>query len=155
MMDIITDGAKPIHHPPYHASPRDRKHIEENIAQLLADDFIKESDSPWASLAILVKQKGKDRFCIDYRKLNEVTKADQYPIPQIDDILAQFSGKTFFTSFDANKGFNQIQITPADREKTAFRTHQGLHQYKHMPFGLKNGPSIFQHFMDKVLGRYK
>lgn len=154
-MDIITGDAKPIHYPPYHASPHDRKVIEENIAQLLADDVIEESDSPWASPAILVKQKGKDRFCIDYRKLNEVTKADQYPIPRIDDILAQFSGKTFFTSFDANKGFNQIQITPIDREKTAFRTHQGLHQYKRMPFGLKNGPSVFQRFMDKVLGRYK
>jgi hypothetical protein len=154
-MDIVTGDAKPISLPPYHASPHQRRVIEENIAQLLSDDVIEESDSPWASPAILVKQKGKERFCIDYRKLNEVTKADQYPIPRIDDILSQFSGKTFFTTFDANKGFNQIAVKPEDRQKTAFRTHQGLHQYKRMPFGLRNGPSVFQRFMDKVLGRYK
>ena len=154
-MDIDTSGAPPVSQPPYHASPHGRKIIEDNIAQLLADDVIEESDSPWASPAILVRQKGKDRFCVDYRKLNEVTAADQYPLPRIDDILSQFSGKTFFTTFDANKGFNQIQVTKADRPKTAFRTHQGLHQYKRMPFGLRNGPSVFQRFMDKVLGRYK
>lgn len=64
-------------------------------------------------------------------------------------------GKQYFSTFDANKGFHQIEIDPADREKTAFRTHRGLHQYKRMPFGLKSGPAIFQRLMDKVLGRYK
>jgi hypothetical protein len=154
-MKIDTAEALPISQPPYHASPNGRRIIDENIAQLLSDDVIEESDSPWASPAILVRQKGKDRFCIDYRKVNEVTKADQYPIPRLDDILSQFAGKTFFTTFDANKGFNQIQVAEADWPKTAFRTHKGLHQYKRMPFGLRNGPSVFQRFMDKVLGRYK
>jgi hypothetical protein len=121
----------------------------------MADDVIEESDSPWASPAILVRQKGKDRFCIDYRKINEVTKADQYPIPRIDDILSQFAGKAYFTTFDANKGFHQITIDAQDREKTAFRTHKGLHQYKRMPFGLKSGPAVFQRLMDRILGRYK
>jgi hypothetical protein len=71
-----------------------------------------------------------------YRKINDVTKADQYPIPRIDDILSQFAGKAYFSTFDANKGFHQIEIAPQDREKTAFRTHRGLHQYKRMPFGV-------------------
>jgi hypothetical protein len=155
VMEIDTGDAKPISQPPYHASPNGRKTIEEQIAQLLSEDVIEESDSPWAAPAILVRQKGKDRFCIDYRKLNEVTKADQYPLPRIDDILSQFSGNNYFTTFDANKGFNQIKVAEQDRSKTAFRTHQGLHQYKRMPFGLKNGPSVFQRFMDHVLGRYK
>jgi hypothetical protein len=82
-MDIDTSDAKPISQPPYHASPNACRIIEENIAQLLSDDVIEESDSPWAAPAILVHQKGKDRFCIDYRKLNEVTKADQYPFPEL------------------------------------------------------------------------
>jgi transposase InsO family protein len=155
IMKIETGDALPISQAPYHASPAGRRIIDETLAELIAEDVIEESDSPWASPAILVHQKGKDRFCIDFRKVNEVTKADQYPIPRIDDILSQFSGKTYFTTFDANKGFHQIEIDPKDREKTAFRTHRGLHQYKRMPFGLKSGPGIFQRLMDKILGRYK
>jgi hypothetical protein len=154
-MKIQTGDALPVSQPPYHASPAGRRIIDDTLAELIAEDVIEESDSPWASPAILVHQKGKDRFCIDFRKVNEVTKADQYPIPRIDDILSQFSGKAYFTTFDANKGFHQIEIDPKDREKTAFRTHRGLHQYKRMPFGLKSGPGIFQRLMDKVLGRYK
>jgi transposase InsO family protein len=155
VMKIETGDADPVSQPPYHASPAGGKIIDDTLAELLAEDVIEESDSPWASPAILVRQKGKDRFCIDFRKVNEVTKADQYPIPRIDDILSQFSGKAYFTTFDANKGFHQIEIDPKDREKTAFRTHRGLHQYKRMPFGLKSGPGIFQRLMDKILGRYK
>ena len=154
-MTIETGIAQPISQAPYRASPEGRKIIDETLAELIADDVIEESDSPWSSPAILVRQKGKDRFCIDYRKVNDVTKADQYPIPRIDDILSQFAGKAYFSTFDANKGFHQIEIAPEDREKTAFRTHRGLHQYKRMPFGLKNGPSVFQRLMDKILGRFK
>ena len=154
-MTIETGTAASISQAPYRASPEGWKIIDETLAELIADDVIEESDSPWASPAILVRQKGKDRFCIDYRKVNEVTKADQYPIPRIDDNLSQLAGKAYFSTFDANKGFHQIEIAPEDREKTAFRTHRGLHQYKRMPFGLKNGPSVFQRLMDKVLGRFK
>jgi hypothetical protein len=154
-MNIETGDAKPISQAPYRASPDGRRIIDETLAEQLADDVIEESDSPWASPAILVRQKGKDRFCIDFRKVNEVTKADQYPIPRIDDILSQFAGKAYFSTFDANKGFHQIEIKEEDREKTAFRTHRGLHQYKLMPFGLKSGPAVFQRLMDKVLGRFK
>lgn len=154
-MSLETGDAAPISSPPYRASPQGRQIIEETIAELIEDGVIEESDSPWASPAILVRQKGKDRFCIDYRKINAVLTADQYPIPRIDDILGQFSGKTYFTTFDANKGFHQVEINEEDRPKTAFRTHKGLHQFKRMPFGLKTGPSIFQRLTDKVLGRYK
>lgn len=73
------------------------------MAELMEDGVIEESDSPWASPAIMVRQKGKDRFYIGYRKLNDVTKADQYPIPRIDDILSQFTGKNYFSTFDTNK----------------------------------------------------
>lgn len=121
------------------------------IAELMDDDVIELSDSPWASPAILVHQKGEDRFCIDYRKINMVLKADQYPIPRVDDILAQFSGMSYYTPFDANKGFHQVVVDEKDREKTAFRTHVGLHQFKRMPFGLKTGPSVFQRLTDRQI----
>jgi hypothetical protein len=76
-MAIETGSAPPISQAPYRASPEGQKIIDQTLAELIADDVIKESDSPWASPAILVRQKGKDRFCIDYRKINDVTKADQ------------------------------------------------------------------------------
>lgn len=154
-MTLDTGDAAPISSPPYHASPNGRKVIEKTIAELLSDNVIEVSDSPWASPAILVHQKGKDRFCIDYRKINTVLKADQYPIPRVDDILTQFSGMAYYTTFDANKGFHQVEVDEKDREKTAFRTHVGLHQFKRMPFGLKTGPSVFQRLTDRILGHYK
>jgi hypothetical protein len=119
-MTINTGEAQPTSQAPYHASPAGRKIIEDTIAELLAEDVIEESESPWASPAILVRQKGKDRFCIDYRKVNEVTKADQYPIPRIDDILSQFAGKMYFTTFDANKGFHQIESIPKTDQRPLF-----------------------------------
>jgi hypothetical protein len=95
---------------PYHASPAGRKIIDDTLAELLYEDVIEESDSLWASPAILVQQKGKDRFYIDFRKVNEVTKADQYPVPRIDDVPSQYAGKSYFTTFDANKGFHEIGL---------------------------------------------
>ena len=106
---------------------------------------------------MLVRKKdGKVRVCVDYRKINTITKADQYPIPRIDDIFTFLSGKRWFSTFDANKGFHQVQMQEdSDKEKTAFRSHVGLKQYTRMPFGLKNGPAVFQRTMDKVLGKHK
>lgn len=104
---------------------------------------------------MLVRQIGKDLFCIDYHKINQVLRADQYPIPRIDDILSQSAGKPYFTTFDANKRFPQVNIVPEDQHKTAFCTHQGLHQFKRMPSGLKARPSVFQRLTDRILGRYK
>jgi hypothetical protein len=145
-ISIDTGDAQPISQAPYHASPAGRRIVEDTIAELLAEDVIEESESPWASPAILIRQKGKVRFCIDCRKINEVTKSDRYLILRIDDILSQFAGKMYFTTLNANKGFHQIEIDPQDREKTAFRTQ---------PFGLKSGPAVFQRLMDKILGKYK
>jgi hypothetical protein len=123
-MKIATGDSAPISQAPYPASLKPRRITDGTIAELLAEDVIEESDSPWASRAILVSQKGKDLFCIDYRKVNEVTKSDQYPIPWIVDILSCFSGSSFFTTFDANKGFHQIEVDEADRRKNSFQDPQ-------------------------------
>lgn len=148
-MTLDTGDASQISSPPYHASPNGRKVIEKTIAEPLSDEVIETSDSPWASPAILVHQKGKDRFCIDYRKINTVLEADQYPIPRVDDILTQFSGMAYYTTFDANKGFHQVEVEESDREKTAFRTHVGLHHFRRMPFGL----DLPIEFWDAISGR--
>ncbi|KAL1915429.1 uncharacterized protein VTP21DRAFT_6887 [Calcarisporiella thermophila] len=156
-MRIDTRNAEPISLPPYRASPRERKAIEDQIIELESQGIIRDSHSPWAAPVVLVRKKdGGLRFCVDYRKLNSVTVTDSYPIPRVDDLLTHLSGKSWFSTFDANKGFHQVPLATADdREKTAFRTHQGLKEFTRMPFGVKNGPAVFQRLMDRLLGQCK
>ena len=86
-----------------------------------------------------------------YRLLNRVTKKDAYPLPRIDDSLDALSGSELFSTLDLASGYWQVEVDPRDREKTAFTTHQGLFEFKVMPFGLCNGPSTFQRLMDSAL----
>jgi len=156
-MSIDTSSHAPISLPPYQASPNERRLIDAQLEELEAQGIIEDSNSPWAAPVVLVRKKdGGARVCVDYRRLNALTKTDCYPIPRIDDLLAHLAGKKWFSTFDANKGFHQVPLSCSeDREKTAFRTHAGLKQFTCMPFGLKNGPAVFQRLMDRVLGKHK
>ena len=91
------------------------------------------------------------RPCVDYRKLNSMTKRQSNPLPNIDDILTNISKGKIYTQVDLYSGYWQIPLRKQDREKTAFVTADGLFQWKVMPFGLKNAPATFQSFMEKVL----
>ncbi len=91
---------------------------------------------------------------MDYRKLNAVTIPDEFPIPRQSEILSALSGAKVLSSLDALSGFTQIEMDREDVEKTALRTHKGLFQFKRMPFGLRNGPSIFQRVMQAILAPY-
>ena len=100
----------------------------------------------------MVKKKdGTLRFCLDYRKLNEVTTKDLYPLPRCDDVLEAMSGATFFSHLDLVRGYWQIGVEENDREKTAFSTSEGHFQFKRMPFGLTNAPATFQRAMNSIL----
>jgi hypothetical protein len=91
-----------------------------------------------------MKSSGDMRFCIDFRKLNAVTKKDSYPLPLIQDIFDQLGGMEIFTTLDLNSGFWQTPIRQEDQYKTAFTCHAGQFQFLRMPFGLANGPAQFQ-----------
>jgi len=146
-----TEG-HPIHQRPYRTPLTKRKLIEEEVKSMLENGIIRPSCSPWASPVTLVPKKdGSTRFCVDYRKVNEQTKKDRYPLPLIQDIFDQLSGATVFSTLDLSSGYWQIPVAENDIEKTAFTCHAGQFEFLRMPFGVANGPSTFQRLMNKVL----
>jgi hypothetical protein len=148
----IEENVKPIRQQYYRTNLANQKYIEEEIQRLLKDGIIKKSYSPWTSPVVLVKKKdGKLRFCVDYRKLNNVTKKDAHPIPQIDDMLGTLGEAQWFTTLDLASGYWQVEMEPKDQQKIAFVSKQGIYEFTIMPFGLTNAPATFQRLMNTVL----
>ena len=149
---INTGNAAPVRQPPRRISP----HRQEEVMALLADmenqGIIQPSKSPWASPVVLVQRKDNTLcFCVDYRKVNELTKKDAYPLPRVDDTLETLSGSKWFSTLDLLSGYWQVKVEECDRDKTAFVTKEGLYEFKVMPFGLSNAPATFQRLMDLTL----
>jgi hypothetical protein len=148
------DGQVPIAVPMYGSSPAKRQVIDEQIDKWFEQGVIEPSISPWSAPVVIAYRNGKPRFCVDYRKLNAATIPDEFPIPRQSEILSAVSGAQVLSSLDALAGFTQLEVAEEDVEKTAFRTHRGLFQFRRMPFGLRNGPSIFQRVMQGILAPY-
>ena len=103
---INTGDAQPIHQAPRRLPLAKQEEAEKLVRKMLDDDVIEESNSPWSSLVVLVTKKdGSTRFCVDYRKLNDVTKKDSYPLPRIDDTLTTLSGSAWFSTLDLKSGY--------------------------------------------------
>lgn len=114
--------------------------------------MIKESSSPFASPALLVKKKsGEWRLCVDYRRLNAYTVKNKYPLPVIEELFEELFEAKWFTTLDLRSGFHQIMVHEDDQYKTAFQTHHGHFEYKVMPYGLTGAPATFQFVMNHIL----
>ena len=151
-LQIDTGDAQPKRQPVRRIPFAVRQEVAKHLREMQEAGVIQPSNSPWASPIVLVKKKdGSLRFCIDYRQLNSVTKADNFPLPRIDDLLDQLGKSQYFSTLDLATGYWQIRVHPESQEKTAFVTHQGLYQFQVMPFGLCNGPAVFQRLMQRVL----
>ena len=121
-----------------------RQEIARQLQDMQRDGVIQPLNSPWSSPVVTVKKKdGTHHFCVDYRGLNAVTKADAFPLPRVDDLLDQLGGAKYFSTLDLASWFWQIQMEPHSREKTAFVTPHGLYEFLVMPFGLTNAPAVF------------
>lgn len=134
-----------------------RQEVKDQIAKMLDQNIIRPSDSAWSSPIWVVPKKGdasgktKWRIVVDFRKVNEKTIDDKYPIPNITDVLDKLGKCQYFTTLDLASGFHQVEMDPADIPKTAFTVENGHYEFLRMPMGLKNSPSTFQRVMDNVL----
>lgn len=149
---IDVGDSRPIKQPARRLPIAKKKEVEELVKTMEVQGVIERSSSPWSSPIVLVTKKdGSTRFCVDYRKLNQVTKKDSYPLPRIDDTLDAVAGSQWYSTLDLQSGYWQVPINPTDKEKTAFVTPGGLWQFNVMPFGLTNAPATFERLMELVL----
>lgn len=151
---IITNTDKPVCTPRYSQNLKMRQETECQIQEMLKNDVIEESTSPYQSPVVMVKKSnGQYRFAVDYRKLNSITELVSFPLPKLVEVFDTIpdSKSKMFSDLDLASGFWQVPLDEKTKHKTAFITHQGLDQFKRLPFGLTNAPTSYQMLMTKVL----
>ncbi|GBG82650.1 hypothetical protein CBR_g35015 [Chara braunii] len=147
--EIHTENHSPIHCEPYRYSLTARKTALQRIREFEANGWIEPATGPWSFPVVLVpKKNGPVRICIDYRKLNDITIKDVYPLPRIDDLLDAIGCANYFSKFDIRYGFHHILVKEENRPKTAFILFEGTWQWVRCPMGICNAPATFQRAMN-------
>ncbi len=150
--DIRTPSGTVVRQRPYRVHEARRCAIEEEVQEMLRLGVIEPSRSPWSSPIVMVpKPDGTLRFCNDFRRLNEVSEFDGYPMPWVDELLDRLGGTRYISTLDLTKGYWQVPLTEEAKPKTAFSTPSGHWQYRVLPFGLHGAPATLQRMLDILL----
>jgi hypothetical protein len=151
----LVPGTTPIFKRPYRMAANQLAELREQLHELLDKGYIRPNASPWGAPVIFVlKKDGRQRMCVDYCSLNEVTIKNKYPLPRIDDNFDQLKGACVFSKIDLGSGYHQLKIRASDIPKIAFITRYGLYEYMVMSFGLTNAPAYFMYLMNKIFMEY-
>ena len=149
---IHTGDAAPIKCKNRPINPLQQENLREQLDKWERQGVIEPSESPWGfALLAVPKKNGKTRWAVDYRRLNDITVKDSYPLPNIEDNLARLGKSRVFSALDGAGAFHVVSIRPQDRAKTAFQSPYGLYQFAKMPFGLCNAPSTYSRLVQIVL----
>ena len=126
--------------------------IDNQVKTMLKQGIIEPAQSAWSSNVVMARKKdGSLRFCVDYRKLNELTVKDTYPLPLIQSCLGEVGKAKWFSTFDLRSGYHQVVMERKDADKTTFITRRGTYRFRVLPFGLCNAPATFQRLMDVAM----
>ena len=138
----------------WHIPPPLLEEVGASLRDMLEAGVIHSSQSPWCNAVVLVwKKDGTLCFSVDFRHLNAHMKKDSYPLPHIQEALESMAGSAHFSSMDFKLGFWQIKMAPGSQQYMAFTVgNLGFYEFTHMPFGLCNAPTMFQHLMQNTLG---
>ena len=149
---IDTGDSPPIRSSPYRIPQKLEEEVNKEIEKMLEMGIIRPSTSPWAAPVVIVpKPDGTIRLCVDYRKLNSVTKMDAYPIPSMEKMIEKIASAKYISTIDLTKGYWQIPLETSTIEKSAFITMNGLYEFLVMPFGMKTAPASFQRMMSETV----
>ena len=134
-------------------SPEKLRQANDQLDALVEMGVVVPAKGPWASAIVMAKKKGDQlRMCIDFRKLNEVTIKDAFPLPRIDDAITKLGSAKYFTTGDLGSAFWQVPLRKKDQHLTGFAHPKGLYMWTRMPFGLCNATGTFQRLMSRIFG---
>ena len=149
--DIDVGDARPVKLPPYRIHPSQVEQVKKELEEMEAAGIVSQTMSEWSSPVTLVpKPDGSLRFCVDYRKVNALTRKDVYPIPRVEDCIEAVGNAKYLTKLDCLRGFWQVGLTERAKDISSFTTLGKSYKFHVMPFGLCNAPATFQRLMTKV-----
>ena len=141
---------------PYRLCELRRREVNKIIDEMIASDIIKKSDVSGGAPALLRQKLNKSwGLVLNYIELNKVCKKRCYPMPNVDYYITVLGRFSYFTVVNLAHGYFQIELSEAEREKTAFVTEDGKYQFKRLPMGLVDAPYYFQRLINRLMGRIK